>query len=124
MEHCITCKKELEVGDTAYIDSYFGSHYCSWEHAIFEMAEFFGLTKGETEPLQEEFECATCHTVLKEGEQVYQDGYFGCLHCSWEHAVTFMAEFFGLEEGNPDVVEAYVPKEPKKEKTYKWGEDL
>lgn len=107
VEHCITCEKELEVGDNAYIDRYFGNHYCSWEHAVLEMAEFFGLEEGEMETLEEDdYECSMCDKELKKGEQVYVDRYVNYEHCCWEHAVLFMAEFFGLEEGSPDVVEA------------------
>lgn len=107
VEHCITCEKELEVGSAAYMDRYFRYHHCSWEHAVVFMADFFGLAKGEMKKLEEDgYECSMCDKELQKGEFVYVDNYVNYEHCCWEHAVLFMADFFGLEEGSLDVVEA------------------
>lgn len=124
MKTCRTCEKELHVGDTAYMDGYFGSHFCSWEHTVIRMAEFFELVKGEKQPLEEEgYKCVTCEKDLAKGEHVYVDEYFGYPHCTWEHAVTFMAKFFEVIEGKPDVIEEYIEEEMEEE-TERWGDDL
>ena len=124
MEHCITCEKELQVGDTAYMDRYFRYHHCSWEHAVEFMADFFGLEEGEMTTLQEnDYDCSMCDKKLQKGDLVYVDNYVNYEHCCWEHAVLFMADFFGLEEGELDVVETHIPREQKEEKP-KWGDDL
>lgn len=42
--------------------------------------------------------CAICNKELKKGDKVYVDGYFFDHHCSWEHLVEYMANFFHVEK--------------------------
>lgn len=43
--------------------------------------------------------CETCKKTLNNGDTVYQDRYFFRYHCSWDHLVEYMAEFFDVNKG-------------------------
>lgn len=47
--------------------------------------------------------CYTCDKEIKDGEEVYEDGYFVQVNCSWECTVKYMMEFFSFENDKPNV---------------------
>lgn len=48
------------------------------------------------------YKCVTCENPITE-KKAYVDGYFGSIHCSWSCLVKYMAEFFHVEEDEPNV---------------------